>query len=128
MRAELSFCPRLKPRILREIRWRRCDAGTLSPAISFSLRGQSEFATMAWIDDESWWEPEPPRRDAGRIGFSAGRTLYWLASILAAVIVIFVAADVFISWAQGAPTVRIVALIAAIVVWLIGRLCRAILP
>jgi hypothetical protein len=54
--------------------------------------------------------------------------LYWFATIIAAVIVVFVAADVFISWAQGAPIVRIMALIAALAVWLIGCICRAVLP
>ena len=78
---------------------------------------------MAWIDDE-WWEPGESRQT----GFTAGRTLYWLATIIAAVIVVFVVADVLISWAQGAPTVRIVALIAAFTVWLIGCICRAVLP
>ncbi len=75
---------------------------------------------MTWIDDE--WAGE---RQAAP---SAGRTLYWLATFIAAVIVIFVAADVLISWAQGAPTVRIVALIAAVAVWLIGCICRALFP
>lgn len=78
---------------------------------------------MAWIDDE-WWE----HGERGQTEPSAGRTLYWFATIIAAVIVLFVVADVFISWAQGAPTVRIVALIAAVVVWLIGCICRALFP
>lgn len=78
---------------------------------------------MAWIDDE-WWEPG----EGGRTAPSAGRTLYWFATFIAAVIVVFVTADVLISWAQGAPTVRIVALIVAVAVWLIGRICRALLP
>ncbi len=77
---------------------------------------------MAWIDDE-WWQSA--ERQAA---LSAGRTLYWFATLVAAVIVVFVAADVFISWAQGAPIVRIIALIAALAVWLIGCICRAVLP
>jgi hypothetical protein len=76
---------------------------------------------MAWIDDESRWEP-------GETGFSAGRTLYWLATIIAAIIAVFAVADFFISWAQGAPIVRVVAFTAAAGVWLIGRICRAVLP
>ncbi len=75
---------------------------------------------MAWIDDESWREPETP--------LSAGRTFYWLATIIAAVMVIFAVDDFLIGWGQGAPIVRIVALIAAAMVWLIGRICRALLP
>ena len=75
---------------------------------------------MASIHDESWWEP-------GETSLSAGRTLYWLATIIAAVMVIFAVADFFIGWAQGAPIVRIVALVAAAIVWLIGRFCRALL-
>ncbi len=77
---------------------------------------------MAWIDDE--WRQSAERQAA----LSAGRTLYWFATLVAAVIVVFVAADVFISWAQGAPIVRIIALIAALAVWLIGCICRAVLP
>ncbi len=76
---------------------------------------------MAWIDHQAWDEPDG-------VSFHPGRRLYWLATFIAALIVVFVTADVFISWAQGAPTVRIVALIAAVAVWLIGRLCRAIFP
>jgi hypothetical protein len=76
---------------------------------------------MAWIDDKPWREP-------GDNALSAGRTLYWLATIIAAVMAIFAVADFFINWAQGAPIVRVFALIAAVAVWLIGRACRALLP
>jgi len=58
---------------------------------------------------------------------NVGRTLYWLATIVAALIVIFALADFFIGWAQGASIVRVVAIIAAVAVWLIGRACRALL-
>jgi hypothetical protein len=75
---------------------------------------------MAWINDESWWEPD-------EAWFHPGRTLYWLATIIAALMVVLVIADFFINWAQGAPIVRIVALTAAAAVWLIGRACRALL-
>jgi hypothetical protein len=73
-----------------------------------------------WIDDKRW-EPEEK-------GLSPGRTLYGLATVIAAIILIFAVADVFISWAQGAPIMRIFAFIAAVIVWLIGRLCRALFP
>jgi hypothetical protein len=76
---------------------------------------------MAWINDEFRWEP-------GETSVSFGRTLYWLATIIAALMAVFAVADFFIGWAQGAPIVRIVALIAAAIVWLIGRFCRALLP
>ncbi len=76
---------------------------------------------MAWINDESRWEP-------GEGGFSPGRTLYWLATSTAAIIVVFAAADFLISWAQGMPIVRMVAFVTAAVIWLIGRACRAVLP
>ena len=79
---------------------------------------------MAWIDDEARVEPVE-RNDTG---FHPGRALYWLATMIAAISVIFVIADFFISWAQDAPTVRVVALIAAAIVWLIGLICRAVLP
>jgi hypothetical protein len=57
-----------------------------------------------------------------------GRVLYWLATIVAGLIVIFAVGDFFISWAQGTPILRIVAFIAAAVVWLIGLICRSLLP
>jgi hypothetical protein len=76
---------------------------------------------MAWIDDEPWWEPR-------ETGFHPGRTFYWLATIVAVLMVVFAVADFFISWAQGSPILRIFALIAAVAVWLIGRICRWLLP
>jgi hypothetical protein len=75
---------------------------------------------MTWIDDKSRWGP-------GETSLSAGRALYWLATIIAAVMVVFALADFFIGWAQGAPILRIFALIAAAAVWLIGRVLRALL-
>jgi hypothetical protein len=64
---------------------------------------------MAWINqDDAQWEP---------------RAFYWLMTVIAAFIAIFAVGDFFISWAQGAPILRVVALIAALVVWLIGFIC-----
>jgi hypothetical protein len=77
----------------------------------------SREVAMAWIDDKSWSKPS----------LSVGRTLYWLATIIAAVMVVFAAADFFIGWAQGAPILRIFAFVAAAAVWLIGRALRALL-
>jgi hypothetical protein len=77
---------------------------------------------MAWINDDG------SRREPGEIELSVGRILYWLATIVAALMAIFAVADFFISWAQGAPIVRIFAFVAAAAVWLIGRLCRSLLP
>jgi hypothetical protein len=76
---------------------------------------------MAWTNnDDLRWEP-------GETSLNAGRTLYWLATMIAAVMVIFAIADFFISWAQGAPIVRVFALVAAALVWLMGRALRAFL-
>jgi hypothetical protein len=75
---------------------------------------------MAWIDDDAWSKPR-------NSGLHAGPTLYWLATVVAILIAVLAVADFFIGWAQGTPIVRIVALIAALAVWLIGRLCRALL-
>ena len=75
---------------------------------------------MASINDEHWREPDGA-------GLRAGPTLNWLATIVAILIAVFAVADFFIGWAQGAPIVRIVAFVAALAVWLIGRLCRALL-
>ena len=76
---------------------------------------------MARIDDDDTrWEPD-------KIGLSVGRILYWLATIIAVVMVVFAVADFFVGWAQGAPILRIFAFIAAAAVWLIGRALRALL-
>jgi hypothetical protein len=68
-------------------------------------------------DDASWepqgWSPRP------------GRVLYWLASAIAAVILVFAIVDLFASWVQGHPILHIMGFTAAAVVWLIGRLCRS---
>jgi hypothetical protein len=80
---------------------------------------------MAWTDDN--WIDEKDWRERGGTGLHAGRTLYWVATIFAALIVVFAVADFLISWAQGTPIVRVVAFIAAAAVWLVGRICRALL-
>ena len=75
---------------------------------------------MAWMDHQNGgWEP----RDRG---WSAGDILYWLATIVAALMLVFIIADLFISWGQGQPILRIFALATAVLVWLIGRACRAL--
>jgi hypothetical protein len=58
---------------------------------------------------------------------SPGHIISWLATVLAVLIVIFAVGDFFISWALGYPILRIVALIAAIAVWLTGRVCRGLM-
>ena len=76
---------------------------------------------MAWTkNDDVRWEPSEN-------SLSAGRTIYWLATIVAAVMVVFAIADFFVGWGQGAPILRIFAFIAAATVWLIGRALRAVL-
>jgi hypothetical protein len=57
----------------------------------------------------------------------ASSVFYWLTTAVAGLIVIFVAGDFFISWAQGYPVLRVIALIAAVVIWLIGRTCRSLM-
>jgi hypothetical protein len=76
---------------------------------------------MFWLyhEDASW---EPEDRSPG-----AGRVLYWLASAVAVVILVFAIADFVISVAQGHPILHIVGFAAAGVIWLIGRLCRSFL-
>jgi len=75
---------------------------------------------MVWTDHEDdGLEPADRRLHAGNV-------LYWLATIVAVMIVIFVVADLAISWAQGQPILRIFALLTALLVWLIGRVCRSI--
>ena len=59
---------------------------------------------------------------------TAGRILYWSATIVAGLIVIFAVADFFFSWEQGTPILRIVAFIVAAGVWLIGLICLLAVP
>jgi len=54
---------------------------------------------------------------------NVGRTLYWLATIVTALILVWVLAELYTS----APIVRIIAVIAAVAIWLIGLACRALL-
>jgi hypothetical protein len=76
---------------------------------------------MTWIyNGQTWWEPGPEPSP----WLSPGLIFYWLATIVAVVMLTFVFADFFISWAEGQPIVEIVALIAAVTVWFIGRACR----
>ena len=74
-----------------------------------------------------WTNNDDVRWQGGETSLNAGRTLYWLATIIAALMVVFAIADFFIAWAQGAPILRVFALVAAALVWLIGRALRALL-
>jgi hypothetical protein len=75
---------------------------------------------MAWTDHEDGgWEPRER-------GLTTGDIIYWLATIIAALMLIFVVGDLFISWAQGQPILRMFALMTALLIWLIGRACRAL--
>ena len=72
-----------------------------------------------WLyHQDAAWEPEDRRPRLGRL-------LYWLASTIAIVILVFATINFFASWAQGRPILHIVGFAAAAVVWLIGRLCRS---
>jgi hypothetical protein len=64
------------------------------------------------------WEPEDR-------GPGAGRVLYWLACTIAFVILVFAITDFLVSWAQGHPILHIMGFAAAVVIWVIGRLCRS---
>jgi hypothetical protein len=78
---------------------------------------------MTWIyNGQVWWEPgaEPSP------WVSPGLIFYWLATIVAVLMLIFVFANLFISWAQGRPILEIVALIAAVIIWFIGQACRSL--
>jgi len=66
-------------------------------------------------------------QEHGETSLNASYTLYWLATIIAVVMVVFAIADFFIGWAHGAPILRIFAFVAAAAVWLIGRALRALL-
>jgi hypothetical protein len=78
---------------------------------------------MTWIyNGQVRWEPgaEPSPR------FSPALIFYRLATIVAVLMLIFVFANLFISWARGRPILEIVALIAGVIVWFVGRACRSL--
>jgi len=56
-----------------------------------------------------------------------GKLLYWLATILAAALAIWVLTDFLYGLSQGVPILRIAALTCAIVIWLIGCGFRSML-
>jgi hypothetical protein len=57
----------------------------------------------------------------------SGRLLYWAATTVAAVIVLWNLADFLYGLSQGQPILRIASLLMAAIIWLIGRGCRAAL-
>ena len=65
-----------------------------------------------------WTDHEDDGLDPTDRGLHAGNILYWLATIVAGLIVIFVIAELAINWAQGQPILRIFALLTALLVWL----------
>ena len=76
---------------------------------------------MAWTNnDDLRWGP-------GDTELTAGRVLYWLTTIVAVLMLVFAVADFFIGWTQGTPILRIFAITAAAMVWLIGRICHSLL-
>ena len=76
---------------------------------------------MASLDvDDGDWEPCDNR--VNRVV----RVVYWLATSVAFLIVIFVIGDLYIGWAQDRPILRVFALLIAVLVWLIGRACRSL--
>ena len=91
------------------------------PALAAAREAAMTWTNMAWTNhDDVRWAP-------GEGELTAGRVFYWLTTIAAALMLIFAVADFFISWAQGTPIVRVFALVAAALVWLIGRAVRALL-
>jgi hypothetical protein len=53
-----------------------------------------------------------------------GTLLYWMTTILAGLITAMATANFYFSASEGEPTVPIVALLVAGVIWLIGWACR----
>ncbi len=53
--------------------------------------------------------------------------MYWAASMLAGLIIVFVAINYLYNIGEGVPSIPVVALVVAGVIWLIGRSCRAVL-
>lgn len=58
---------------------------------------------------------------------NVGNFLYWAATIIAGLIVLFDVSNFFESYSQGDPVIPIAGLVFAIIIWLIGRGCRLVL-
>jgi uncharacterized membrane protein YidH (DUF202 family) len=63
-------------------------------------------------------------KDTAKIQLGLGNILCWIATAIAILMVTLVFADLLVGLAQGDPIVRVVALTAAIAIWLLGRACR----
>jgi len=81
----------------------------------------------------SWPEPPPRNLDfgPGRLGrtempTSFGGFLFWVTSIIAALIVVWVLWNFLWDWQGGAPIIRLPLLLIAGVIWLVGWGCRAL--
>jgi hypothetical protein len=55
---------------------------------------------------------------------SWGELIYWVATIVAGLIVVFVAWDYVYNIAEGDPVIPIFPLLCAGAIWLAGRACR----
>ena len=56
-----------------------------------------------------------------------GELLYWMATILAGLIVVVVLTGYFSNAAAGEPIIPVVALLLAGAIWLIGWVCRNVI-
>ena len=74
----------------------------------------------------AWTNNHDVRWDVRETELTVGRVFYWLATVIAALMFVFVVGDFFVSWAQGTPIVRVFALGVAALVWLIGRALRSL--
>jgi hypothetical protein len=57
-----------------------------------------------------------------------GRVLYWIATIIAGLIVVVVVAGYMSNAGEGVPFISITALILAGAIWLAGWICRNLSP
>jgi hypothetical protein len=85
-----------------------------------SLPQPRKVAMTSFKHEDGSWEPSDNRV------IRVGRVIYWLATSVAVLMVIFVIGDLYISWAQDRPILRVFALLIALLVWLIGRACRSL--
>jgi len=54
----------------------------------------------------------------------AGSAVFWVATVIAGLILLWVASDYFYGLSAGFPVLNISALVFAVVIWLIGLFCR----
>jgi hypothetical protein len=58
------------------------------------------------------------------LNMKAGNALFWIATIFASLISLWVISDYLYGLSEGFPVFNVTALVLAVVIWLLGLFCR----